>query len=67
MNTITIIQDANVQEEKNRIASALKMQYKDFISSLDMPMTEELFLNYRDTIADVFKILKKNGIDVASR
>lgn len=67
MNTITITHTEDVQQEKNRIASALKTQYKDFMQSLDMEMTEDLFLNYRDTIEDIFRILKRNGIDVASR
>ena len=64
---ITITQTENVTEEKNRIASALKTEYADFMRSLDMPMTEDLFLNYRDSIENIFRILKRNGIDVASR
>jgi hypothetical protein len=67
MNTITIIHEVDVQEEKNRIASTLKTEYKDFMRSLDMPMTEELGLCYRDMIEDIFRKLGKNGIDVSSR
>ena len=67
MNTTTIIQDVDIKEEKNKIASALKHEYKDFMQSLDMPMTEELFMCYRDSIENIFKILKKNDIDVSSR
>ena len=64
---ITITQTENVIEEKNRIASALKTEYTDFMQSLDKPMTEDLFLNYKDSIENIFKILKRNGIDVTSR
>lgn len=57
----------DITEEKNAIASALKLDYKDFMQSLDMPMSEDLGLNYRDMIEDIFKKLKKHGIDVSSR
>lgn len=67
MHTITIIHDTSVSEEKNKIASALKVDYVDFMQSLDMPMTDELGLCYRDALMDIFKKLKKHGIDVASR
>lgn len=63
----TITHTVDITEEKNRIASTLKLEYKDFINSLDMPMTEELGLCYRDMLEDIFKKLKKNGIDVSSR
>lgn len=64
---ITITHTVDITEEKNRIASSFKIDYKDFMQSLDMPMTEELGLCYRDMINDIFNKLKKNGIDVASR
>ena len=55
------------QVNLNRIASALKTDYVDFMSAIDEPMTVELGECLRLQMAEIFKILQKNGVDIESR
>ena len=54
-------------EFKNQIASALKKIYNEFVVAQTMDMTVELGLNMRDSLDDVFRKLKKQGIDIEGR
>lgn len=56
-----------LQAKFNRISHALEIEKQDFEDSLDMEMSEDLFLNYRDQIQDIFKVLSKEGIEVKSK
>lgn len=49
---------------KNRLANKLKVEYLDFKSIDDTPMTIELGENLRDQLRDIFKILKKEEINI---
>lgn len=51
----------------NGIASKLKSQYKDFNSARGEEMSDALGENFRYQIEEIFKILKKSGIDVEGR
>ena len=51
----------------NRIASSLKVDYLDLLSAKDDEMTVELGECLRDLMFDMFKRLKKEGVDVESR
>ena len=51
----------------NAIASKLKSQFKDFNSARNESMSEALGENFRYQIEEIFKILKKSGIDVEGR
>ena len=54
-------------EHLNRTASALKAEYLDLVSIKDEEMTVELGENLRCQMFEIFRILKKQGIDVESR
>ena len=55
------------QVNLNRIASALKTDYVDFMSAIDEPMTVELGECLRIQMAEIFKILQKNGVNIEAR
>lgn len=57
-------QSKRMEESQKRIASSLKTYYEDFINSQDLEMSLELGENFRDQIGDLFKILKKSGIQL---
>lgn len=59
--------DRSLIEFKNQIASALKKTYNEFVIALTMDMTVDLGLNMRDSLEDVFRKLKKQGIDIEGR
>ena len=59
--------DRSLIEFKNQIASALKKIYNEFVVAQTMDMTVELGLNMRDSLDDVFRKLKKQGIDIEGR
>ena len=46
------------------VAARLKSEYKDYLDAADMEMTKELGENMRCQLETVFRILKKNGINV---
>lgn len=55
-----------IQCKMNRICSALKVEWLDFQDALNMEMNPVLAENLKDQIKSIFKILKKEGIDVES-
>lgn len=59
--------DRSLLEFKNQIASALKKTYNEFVIALEMDMTVDLGLNMRDSLDDVFRKLRKQGIDIEGR
>lgn len=59
--------DRSLVEFKNQIASALKKTYNEFVIAMAMDMTVDLGLNMRDSLDDVFRKLKKQGIDIEGR
>lgn len=59
--------DRSIVEFKNQIASTLKKTYDEFVIALTMDMTVDLGLNMRDSLDDVFRKLKKQGIDIEGR
>ena len=59
---------ANAKTELlNQIATALKKIYADFKVAETMDMTLDLGENMRDSLDDVFRKLKKLGIDIEGR
>lgn len=46
----------------NKIRSKLQIEYDDFMSAVDMPMSIELGENLRDQMKNIFKALEKLGI-----
>lgn len=59
--------DRSMVEFKNQVASSLKKTYDELIRSMEMEMTVDLGLNIRDLLDDVFRKLKKQGIDIEGR
>lgn len=59
--------DRSIVEFKNQVASSLKKTYDEWIRSMEMEMTVDLGLNIRDLLDDVFRKLKKQGIDIEGR
>lgn len=49
---------------KKQLANKLKIDYLDFKSIDNMPMTIELGENLRDQLREIFKILKKEEINI---
>lgn len=59
---------ANTKTEvQNQIAAALKKIYEDYKTAQGMEMTIDLGENMRDSLDDVFRKLKKLGVDVEGR
>jgi hypothetical protein len=48
----------------NKISGDLKIEYKDFMSAVDCPMTLDLGENMREQIKSIFSVLKKHNIRV---
>lgn len=59
--------NSSQQEQLKSIASKLKIDYRDFIDAIDMEMTIDLGENLRQQLLQVFKTLKKNGIEIQER
>lgn len=49
-------------EAFNRLASKLRIEYKDFMDAVDIPMDSDLGENMREQLKNVFSILIKSGI-----
>lgn len=57
--------DARQADESNkRLSSHLKVEYRDFLDAVDLPMDVDLGENMREQLKNVFKILKSNGINL---
>ena len=65
------VYDEDKQKQKgelvNQIASSLKTIYQDFQSAKDMEMDIDLGENMRDSVDDIFRKLKKFGVDIEGR
>lgn len=59
--------DNSRTELLNQIAAGLKNIYADYKVAENMDMTVDLGLNMRDALQDVFRKLKKMGIDIEGR
>jgi hypothetical protein len=46
----------------NRISGDLEIEYKDFLTAIDCPMTVDLGENMREQLKSVFLLLKKHGV-----
>ena len=49
-------------EAFNRLASKLRIEYRDFMDAIDIPMDSDLGENMREQLKNVFNILNKAGI-----
>lgn len=49
-------------ESTKRLASALRVEYQDYLDAADLPMDADLGENMREQLRSVFKILESNGI-----
>ena len=49
-------------EAFNRLASKLRVEYRDFMDAIDIPMDSDLGENMREQLKNVFNILNKAGI-----
>ena len=47
----------------NKIKSGLQIEYTDFQDALEIPMTIELGENLREQLKNIFRVLKKLGIE----
>ena len=48
----------------NKISGTLKIEYKDFLDGVELPMTLDLGENMREQLKSVFSVLKKHGINL---
>lgn len=59
---------SRISQHDNFIADNLKLEYRDFIELknqfYEKPETDETVNYLIDTIEDIFRVLKRNGIDV---
>lgn len=49
-------------EFKNRLRSAIRVEYMDFKDVKDMEMSIDLGENFREQLKNIFRILNKHGI-----
>ena len=65
MHSSILLREKDVQNDVtiNKISKDLKIEYKDFISALDCPMTSDLGENMREQLKSIFSILKNYGIN----
>lgn len=59
--------DNSKTELLNQIATSLKKIYADYKVAENMEMTIDLGMNMRDALQDIFRKLKKMGIDIEGR
>jgi Skp family chaperone for outer membrane proteins len=59
-----LLHDKDIQNDaaKRKLASELSVEYRDFLSTLDVNMTVELGENMKGQITTIFSILKKYGV-----
>ena len=59
---------SRINQHDNFIADNLKLEYRDYVELknqfYEKPETDETINYLIDTIEDIFKVLKRNGIDV---
>lgn len=59
---------SRINQHDNFIADNLKLEYRDYVELknqfYEKPETDETINYLIDTIEDIFRVLKRNGIDV---
>jgi hypothetical protein len=61
-DTVTRNREKQSEEYLNRLASKLKIDYRDYCDAKDLEMTIDLGENMREQLGAVFSILEKNGL-----
>ena len=61
---LTRDQEKQSDEMLNRLASKLKIEYRDFKDAIDLPMDNDLGENMREQLKNVFDILIKAGLAI---
>ena len=64
-NLIRMDAEAQQREKLSRLGRALSVEYRDFMSAIDDPMTIDLGENMRLQLKEVFRILEKHGIKLS--
>jgi hypothetical protein len=61
-----LLRNKDVQNDaaKGKLASELSVEYRDFLSAIDSPMTVELGENMKGQMTAIFNILKKYGVNL---
>ena len=52
-------------EAIHRLSSKLKVEYRDFMDAIDIPMDSDLGENMREQLKNVFSVLIKAGITMS--
>lgn len=53
-----------VDESAKRLASELRVEYRDYVDAADLPMDADLGENMREQLKNIFAILSNNGIEL---
>ncbi len=61
-DTVSRNREKQSEEFLNRLASKLKIDYRDYLDAKDLEMTIDLGENMREQLGAIFSILEKNGI-----
>lgn len=61
-DTVTRNREKQSEEHLNRLASKLRIDYRDYCDAKSLEMTVDLGENMREQLGTVFTILEKNGI-----
>lgn len=61
-DTVTRNREKQSEEHLNRLASKLKIDYRDFCDAKNLDMTVDLGENMREQLGAIFAILEKSGI-----
>lgn len=64
-DTVARNREKQSEEQLNKLASKLRVDYRDFCDAKDIDMTIDLGENMREQLGAVFSILEKNGIKLS--
>ena len=64
-NTVTRNREKQSEEQLNKLASKLRVDYRDFCDAKEIDMTIDLGENMREQLGAVFSILEKSGIKLS--
>ena len=64
MEALSRDREKQSDESLNRLASKLRVEYRDFLDAVDIPMDSDLGENMREQLRNVFDILIKSGISI---
>ena len=62
--TIIKNKEKEYEEQFNKLAAKLKLEYRDYCDAEDIEMTIDLGENMREQLGAVFSILERNGLDL---